>query len=381
MSRARTLPTRRGASLGIALLALLLALPAPLPRPASADAAAREPVGGSALVVSPSSATPAEMADPPAQALTTVRVGMQYIVSDAGVLIADEWGYLREVGLQLQGERLDNVDLQTALASGQVDAGGIGPTAAVLNAFMRGVRLRIVADRGTLAPGFGYLALVVRKDLVDSGQVRSIADLRGRKIGAQPPLHATPGWYLLSRILERGGISENDIEYVPLGFADQNAGLAGRTIDAAWQAEPGPTGAVENGLGVRLVGADEAIGPVTLGGLAYSESFAAQTDLARRFMLAYIRGARTYLDAFSKNQGREAVVGLLARNTSLRDPALYDRMVMPWISPDGEFSTFGYDEVQNYFVRHGVLPRAIDINQIVDNSFAQWAARQLGPYQ
>jgi NitT/TauT family transport system substrate-binding protein len=306
---------------------------------------------------------------------------MQYIVSDAGVLIADEYGYLREVGLQLQGERLANVDLQTSLASGQIDAGGIGPTAAVLNAFMRGVRLRIVADRGTLAPGHGYLALVVRKDLVDSGQVRTMADLRGRKIGAQPPLHATAGWYLLSRLLERGGLTESDVEYVPLGFADQNAGLAGRTIDAAWQAEPGPTGAVERGLAVRFIGADEAIGPVALGGLAYSEAFAAQTDLARRFMLAYLRGARTYLDAFTKNQGREAVVNLLARNTSLRDPALYERVVMPWINPDGEFSTFGYAEIQDYFVRHGVQPRTVDINQIVDNSFAQWAAQQLGPYQ
>jgi NitT/TauT family transport system substrate-binding protein len=238
-----------------------------------------------------------------------------------------------------------------------------------------------VADRGTLAPGHGYQALVVRKDLVDSGQVRTMADLRGRKIGAQPPLHATAGWYLLARLLERGGLTESDVEYVPLGFADQNAGLAGRTIDAAWQAEPGPTGAVENGLAVRFVGADEAIGPVALGGLAYSEAFAAQTDLARRFMLAYLRGARTYLDAFTKNQGREAVVSLLARNTSLRDPALYDRMVMPWINPDGEFSTFGYAEIQDYFVRHGVQPRTVDINQIVDNSFAQWAAQQLGPYQ
>jgi NitT/TauT family transport system substrate-binding protein len=358
--------------LGLGLLALLLALPAPLPRMGAADSALPGSVRWDAA---PAAAAPAT------QQLTTVRVGMQYIVSDAGVLIADEWGYLRELGLQLQGERLDNVDLQTAIASGQIDAGGIGPTAAVLNAFQRGVRLRMVGDRGTLAPGFGYLALVVRKDLVDSGQVRSLADLRGRKIGAQPPLYATPGWYLLSKLLERGGITEDDVEYVPLGFADQNAGLAGRTIDAAWQAEPGPTGAVESGLAARLVGADEAIGPVTLGGLAYSENFAAQTDLARRFMLAYVRGVRTYLDAFTKNQGREAVVGLLTRTTSLRDPALYDRMVMPWINPDGEFSTFGYAEIQDYFVRHNVLPRAIDINQLVDNSFAQWAAQQLGPYQ
>jgi NitT/TauT family transport system substrate-binding protein len=354
---------------GAALAALLLALPAPLP------------LGTTPATPAPGTGPAAALAAPAPQTLTPVRVGMQFIVSDAATFIADEYGYLREVGLELQASRLGNVDLQASIASGQIDAGGIGPTAAVINAFIRGVRLKIVADRGTLAPGHGYLALAVRKDLIDSGQVRTLADLRGRKIAAQPPLYATPGWYLLAKLLERGGITENDVEYVPLGFADQASALAGGQIDAIWGPEPGITSVVGNNLAVRMVGADEAIGPVTLGGLAYSESFAAQTDLARRFMLAFVRGIRTYLDAFTKNQGREAVVALLTRHTDLRDPALYDRMVMPWMNPNGEFSTFAYAEIQEYFVRHGVLPRAIDINEIVDNSFAQWAAQQLGPYQ
>jgi NitT/TauT family transport system substrate-binding protein len=305
---------------------------------------------------------------------------MQYIVSDAGVFIADERGYLREAGLELQPQRLDNVDLQSAMASGQVDAGGIGPTAAVLNAFLRGVRLRIVADRGTLIPGYGYLALVVRKDLVDSGAVREMRDLRGRKIAAQPPLYATAGWYLFSRLLANAGLTEDDIEYVPLGFADQTAALAGGTIDAAWGAEPGPTASVENGLAVWFRGADEALSPFSLGGLAYSEPFAQQTDLARRFMVAFLRGVRTYLDAFTRNQGRAEVVEVLTRYTALKDPALYDRMRMPYMDPNGTFSLNGYDEVQRYFVSHGVLPQAIDIAQIVDNSFVEYAAQQLGPY-
>jgi NitT/TauT family transport system substrate-binding protein len=221
----------------------------------------------------------------------------------------------------------------------------------------------------------------VRKDLVDSGQVRSVGDLRGRKIAAQPPLYGTPGWYLLSKLLEAGGIAEEDIEYVPLGFADQNAALLGRTVDAAWQSEPGPTVAVESGLAVRFHGGDEAIGPFDLGVLAYSEGFTAQTDLARRFMVAYLRGVRTYLDAFTRNQGRAEVVAVLTRHTALRDPALYDRMVVPYMDPDGTFSLFGYQEVQEYYVRHGVLSQVVDMSQIVDNSFAQYAAQQLGPYR
>jgi NitT/TauT family transport system substrate-binding protein len=320
------------------------------------------------------------LAAPEGQTVTSVRVGMQYLVSDAGVLIGDEWGYFREVGIEIQAQRMDNPELQAGMASGQVDAGGIGPTAALLNAALRGIRLRMVGDRGTLAPGYGYLALVVRKDLADSGQVRDVADLRGRKIAAQPPLYATPGYYVLSRLLANAGLREDEVEYVPLGFADQVTGLAGGTIDGFWGAEPGVTAAVGQGLGVRLRGGDEAVPNFDLGVLAYSEPFAAQTDLARRFMVAHLRGVRTYLDAFTRNLGRDRVIDMFTRQTAVKDRTLYDRMVMPYMNPDGAFNTLAYDQVQEYYVRHGVVPQTIDLLQMVDNSFAEYAAQQLGPY-
>ena len=54
--------------------------------------------------------------------------------------------------------------------------------AALINAIARDVPLRLIADKGSLRQGFGYEALVVRKELFDSGAVTTIPDLRGRKI-------------------------------------------------------------------------------------------------------------------------------------------------------------------------------------------------------
>jgi NitT/TauT family transport system substrate-binding protein len=269
------------------------------------------------------------------------------------------------------------------VAKGERDdwVAGVRLLARLLNAYLRGVRLRIVGDRATITPGYGYVALLVRRDLVDSGAVRGVADLRGRKLAQQPPLHGTTSWALMSRLLQMHGVGDSEVDFVGLGFADQNAGLAGRTIDAAVQTEPGVTAAVGTGLGVRLVGFDEIITPFSLGGLAYSEPFVAQTDTARRFMLAYLRGVRAYLDAFTKNVGRDRAITVLVRETALKDPTLYDRMVVPWMNPDGVFGLNGYDQVQEYFIRHGVQPQTMDLNQLVDPSFAQWASAQLGPYQ
>jgi NitT/TauT family transport system substrate-binding protein len=363
---------------GIVVLAALLALPTPAPRASGTALAAPE---GAAPVTSVGTATAASVEGAAStQGLTRVNVGMQYIMSDAALLIADDLGYMREAGIEVAGERMENVPLQNSLAIGQIDVGGLGPTAALLNAVVRGVRLKIVADRATLAQGHGYLAMIVRKDLYDSGQVRTIADLRGRRVSPQPPLHATISWYLLEKLLLDVGLTTNDVHYEPLGFADQNAALLAGTIDAAWAPEPGPTQVVEAGLAVRIATGDQAVSPFSLGGLAYSEQFAAQTDPARRFMVGYLRGIRAYLDAFTKNQGRARVVDVLTRTTALRDAGMYDRMQVPWIHPDGYFNTNAYDRVQDYFIRHGTLTQAVDFNQLVDHSFVEYARAQLGPY-
>ena len=42
--------------------------------------------------------------------------------------------------------------------------------------------MKVVADKGRNAPGYGYNSIIVRKDLVDSGAVKTLADLKGRTI-------------------------------------------------------------------------------------------------------------------------------------------------------------------------------------------------------
>ncbi len=50
------------------------------------------------------------------------------------------------------------------------------------------------------------------------------------------------------------------------------------------------------------------------------------------------------------------------------------------MDPNGTVNLRGYSEVQDYFIRHGVLPQTVDLAQVFDPSFAEYAAAQLGPY-
>ena len=49
------------------------------------------------------------------------------------------------------------------------------------NALVRGIKFRIVADRGHAQPGYLYQTVFMRKDLIDSGQFKSLKDLKGRR--------------------------------------------------------------------------------------------------------------------------------------------------------------------------------------------------------
>ena len=118
----------------------------------------------------------------PAQA-TRVRLGELGIIAGAGYYLAIENGYFAEQGIEVEATRFTSgAEMIPSLATGQIDIGAGAISAGLLNAVARGLDLRIVSDHGHSAPGRPVGAFVVRRDLIDSGQVRTSADLRGRTI-------------------------------------------------------------------------------------------------------------------------------------------------------------------------------------------------------
>src|SRR5581483_4639913 len=114
----------------------------------------------------------------------------------------------------------------------------------------------------------------------------------------------------------------------------------------------------------------------------YSEDFAARTDVARAWMVAYLRGVRDYYDAFVKHKANRAeIVGILTRHTLVKDPKVYDRMVLPAIDPNGELNVASMQEALEAFTRDGDVPGKIDLAKIVDESFIKYAQDVLGRYE
>ncbi len=71
----------------------------------------------------------------------------------------------------------------------------------------------------------------------------------------------------------------------------------------------------------------------------------------------------------------------MIKNTSVKDAALYDRMVMPGTNPDGYVNIDSLIADQDYYIEAGLQKEKINMADLVDQSFAQAAVKQLGLYK
>src|SRR5215207_6953320 len=133
---------------------------APANAPASAPAAPAAAVAPAA--VAPESTRPSQT--------TVVKAAFFGSSSDAGVYIADEKGFFRELGIEIQYEKVGSSgEMIPLLSTGQFDIGGPGISAGLLNALARGVDIKLVADKGSVSSkANSYMSFVARKELAAS---------------------------------------------------------------------------------------------------------------------------------------------------------------------------------------------------------------------
>lgn len=317
---------------------------------------------------------------------TTVRVGIVNAVSDAGFFIAEKRGYFRQEGLEVTFTSFNSAARMIApLGGGHLDVGGGTVSAGLYNAVARGIKLRIVADKGSIAPGYAYSALLVRKDHVDSGRYKTYADLKGMKvaIGAQGTGTASA----LNEALKKGGHRFKDVEILDLGYPQHLVAYTNKAIDASITNEPTVTLAVRAGVAVRIAGNDQVYPYQQTAVVLYSEEFATKRPAeALKFMRAYLKGVRDYNDALRDGRisgpAADAIISLLMEYTDLKDPEVYRQLSPNACNPDGGVNVESLKKDLEFFRELQLIERGgIAVENVVDQSFAQKAVQELGPYR
>lgn len=321
-----------------------------------------------------------------AGAADKVTIGTIGSSSDAGLYVAEAKGFFKEEGLDVDLTVFDAAaKMIPALGTGALDIGSGAASAGLYNAAAQKIAIKIVADRGRMAPGYMYQTIMIRKDLVDSGKFKSYADLKGLKIALAA--QGVSAGSVINEAAKKGGLAYADVEKVYLGFPQQVAALVNRGIDGSIMVEPFGTQAVDLGAAIRFASSEDVYPGDQISEVFFGEKFASQRKpVATRFMKAYIRALRAYNDVLA--DGRiastpkgEEVAKIVAAAVKLPVEQI-KRIYSQAVDPDGRVNVASLKKDLDFFKETGqVTDKAITVDQILDMSFVEAAVKELGPYK
>jgi len=253
---------------------------------------------------------------------------------------------------------------------------GSAVTPALFNAFARGIGMKLVADKGQVAKGFGFAAIVIRSDLADS--VKDFKDLKGRKFAVMGK--GVSSTAQLGKALELGGIEPKDVELVELGLPEMVAALGNKAIDGATLLEPFITFATARNVAIRWKGMEDFL-PFTgqNGVIIYAQKFTEeQPEAAKRWMVAYLKGTRAYLDAVTSGIDRDGINAILAKHTAVKDVALLAKIAPTGFDPNGGMEIKSLEADQDWFLKLGLQQGRADLAKVIDYQYVDNAVTRLG---
>lgn len=173
------------------------------------------------------------------QTLATIRVGILTSTTDAPLWIADRLDYFKDEGLAVQFLTFTSGETMIApLSTGGLDVGGGSAAASFYNAVARGADVRIVADLGSDPPGYGFVQMLVRSDLVRSGRYKTPRDFKGMTLAANAP--GSPGLPPIARFLAKAGLGLDDVKLIYLPYPQHGIALKNGSIEAAQTSSRSP---------------------------------------------------------------------------------------------------------------------------------------------
>jgi NitT/TauT family transport system substrate-binding protein len=296
----------------------------------------------------------------------TVKLGDLAAISNAAVYIAIEKGFFKEQGVNTEITNFDSAaKMVPALVTGELEVSVGSASAGLFNAVAEKAPFRIVADKGQAREGYGFSLLAVRKDLVDSGQVKTFKDLKGKKIALLAKGNIQH--YLVGKMAEEVGLTINDIELTFLGAPNQVTAFETKAIDAAYAVEPWVARFAERGVAVRFRTPDQVkgLGPVQVGVIIYSGKFINERRaLAQRWMNGYLKAA----ELFHKNGVKDPSIAAILEKYTKVPAKVIQAAIPPYQDPNGKVLRENLADQAQWFASNG-MQQKINIDSALDLSF------------
>ncbi len=296
------------------------------------------------------------------------------LINFATLYVAMERGLFREQGIEIDLQRVaSGTEALVFLAQDRLDVGAVGLSASTFNAFHRKLDLRIVASTSSWGQRHGT-RILARLDLFDSGEIRSVRDLRGRRVAIAGGV-GSAGHYLFLLGARRGGIGPRDFDLVSLPNPDHGPALRAGRVDGSLTGSPFSSAALSQFMARPLL---ENFAPGNASTIfAYSGRFMRdRPEVAARFLAALMKAARAM-----QGQGffDPENVAAYKKYTGVRDEVLQSEPPLLY-HPDMRIVTSTIVDMERTFREAGLADYSgpIPIEAMIERRFQQEAQRLVG---
>jgi NitT/TauT family transport system substrate-binding protein len=308
----------------------------------------------------------------------TVRVGIARSTSNAAELMAIKRGYFKEAGIKLEWEDIDTTaNVIALLAQNQYNIVAGGISAGIFNALEKNLPITMLSDRVSTPIGHN---LMLRPDLKDT--VKSFKDLKGKVVASNG--QGSVSTYEVGKMLEREGLTIADVDLKIFPFPQMGLAFRNKAVDAAIVIPPFVWQLEEQGLAIPFGNVDALVQPqpMTIAVImANTDWVKANPDLVQKYMLAWLRGAREYCQAYHGGPNRQEIIDELVSSKTEPRKELLEKYPWPARSPNGRINTASMLDINAWYVTNKMSAQKFPAERVINSTFIDEANKRLGPFQ
>jgi NitT/TauT family transport system substrate-binding protein len=303
------------------------------------------------------------------------RIGVLRLSSSAPVFIAQDKGYFREAGLDVELKFFDAAQpIAVATTSGDIDFGVTAFTAGLYNLAGKGV-LKVIGGMSREKAGYPLIGYFASNNAYASG-LKTPKDLAGKRVAMTQV--GSSFHYSLGLLADKYGFKLADVKIVPLqSLSNAAAALKGETVDAALLPISTARKLMDDG-GAKFLGwvGDET--PWQLGAVFASPKTLTNKVLVTKLLGALAKADREYHDVILAamkdgvapiNDTTKPLLEIIAKYTNLPVEQVVGNCA--YIDPDGKLDVKNVDNQIKWLQEQGFADKGFDANAIIAKEFVK----------
>ncbi|MCS3731486.1 ABC transporter substrate-binding protein [Bradyrhizobium betae] len=303
------------------------------------------------------------------------RVGVLRLSSSAPVFIAQDKGYFREAGLDVELKFFDAAQpIAVAATSGDIDFGVTAFTAGLYNLAGKGV-LKVIGGMSREKAGYPLIGYFASNNAFAAG-LKTPKDLAGKRVAVTQV--GSSFHYSLGLLADKYGFKLAEVKIIPLqSLSNAAAALKGETVDAALLPVSTARKLMDEG-GAKFLGwvGDET--PWQLGAVFAAPKTLTNKVLVTKFLGALARADREYYDVILAamkdgvapiDEQTKPLLEIIAKYTNLPVEQVVGNCA--YIDPDGKLDVKNVDNQIKWLQEQGFADKGFDANAIIARDYVK----------